>query len=358
MRIGLVIYGNLDTVSGGYIYDRMLVESFEKRGDIVKIISIPWRNYTRTLLDNFSNGLKKKLLQLDVDILIQDELVHPSLFILNHQIKSKIKYPIISLVHHLRSKEVHPARAKFFYRIIEKIYLKSINAFVFVSKATMKSVIDLVGDHAPHVIANPPGNRLSETLSAEEISTRLKVSNILRILFLGSVTPRKSLDTLINSLIQLPENAYSLSVVGSLEVAPKYVSEIKKSIIEFGIKDNVIFLGNIEDQKLVDVLKHHDVLVVPSSMEGFGMVYLEGMAFGLPAVATSGGASSEIITHNIDGIIIKQDDSKSLADFLQSIINDKEKLLKMSLAARKRYDKHPIWKNTAEKIRNFILELI
>ena len=44
MRIGLVIYGSLDTLSGGYLYDRMLDEHLRRQGDEVEIISLPWRN--------------------------------------------------------------------------------------------------------------------------------------------------------------------------------------------------------------------------------------------------------------------------------------------------------------------------
>ncbi len=52
MRLGLVIYGNLETISGGYLYDRKLVEHLERQGDQVEIISLPWRNYARHLGDN------------------------------------------------------------------------------------------------------------------------------------------------------------------------------------------------------------------------------------------------------------------------------------------------------------------
>ena len=41
MHIGLVIYGSLDTISGGYIYDRKLVEYLRSKGDVVEVISLP-----------------------------------------------------------------------------------------------------------------------------------------------------------------------------------------------------------------------------------------------------------------------------------------------------------------------------
>ena len=72
MKIGLLIYGSLDTVSGGYLYDRKLVEYLRAQGDTVEIISLPWRNYAAHLMDNFRFRLPPGL-----DLLIEDELNHP-----------------------------------------------------------------------------------------------------------------------------------------------------------------------------------------------------------------------------------------------------------------------------------------
>ena len=76
MKIGLIIYGSIDTMSGGYLYDRKLVGSLKKRGDQVEIISLPWRNYVAHLTDNFSFHLPRGL-----DLIIEDELKSSITFI-------------------------------------------------------------------------------------------------------------------------------------------------------------------------------------------------------------------------------------------------------------------------------------
>src|SRR5262245_58363835 len=57
LRIGLVIYGSLETISGGYLYDRKLVEHLQAQGHTVQLVSLPWRNYPRHLGDNLSKSL-------------------------------------------------------------------------------------------------------------------------------------------------------------------------------------------------------------------------------------------------------------------------------------------------------------
>ena len=87
MNIGLVIYGSLDLVSGGYLYDRLLVDHLRKRGARVEILSLPRRNYWRHLADNFSRRLPRAVEAMSPDLLLQDELYHPSLFHTNRRLK-------------------------------------------------------------------------------------------------------------------------------------------------------------------------------------------------------------------------------------------------------------------------------
>src|SRR5690349_19317164 len=148
MKIGLIIYGSLDTLSGGYLYDRKLVEFLRTQGDTVEIISLPWRNYAAHLTDNFTFKLPPGL-----DLLIQDELNHPSLIGAN---RGQHPYPIISLVHHLRCSELRPKWQNDLYRLVEKEYLKSVDGFIFNSQTTKGVVNGLMDHELPSVVAYPP----------------------------------------------------------------------------------------------------------------------------------------------------------------------------------------------------------
>ena len=364
MRIGLLIYGSLDTVSGGYLYDRMLVEHLRRQGDEVELVFLPWRNYPRHLGDNFSSNLQKRLDNLDVDVLVQDELCHPSLFRSNQRISKERRYPIVALVHHLRSSELHPAWQTRLYTAIERSYLRSVDGYIFNSLATRRSVAALQGlsspqaDERPWIVANPAGNRLETCLTKlpdeQEIARRAQWPGPLRLLFVGNLIPRKGLHNLLAALQQLPPETCTLTVVGSPDMDRDYARRIKRQMEHSRLDGSVSFSGPLEDRKLAAQMNASQVLVVPSSYEGYGIVYLEGMGFGLPAIGASAGGAGEIITHNKDGFLLPADDANTLAATLAELANDRQRLQTMGLAARQRYLAHPTWEQTCERLRAFL----
>jgi glycosyltransferase involved in cell wall biosynthesis len=354
MRLGLVIYGSLDTRSGGYLYDRKLVDYLRSQGDTVEVISLPWRNYAAHLTDNLwfrlgnlrqqAGGLHK------FDILIQDELNHPSLIFAN---RGKHPYPIISLVHHLRCSELRPDWQNTFYRLVEQKYLQSVDGFIFNSETTERVVNGLVESGKPGIVAYPPTDQFGEPISEEEIIHRAQTTP-LRILFLGNVIERKGLHVLLHALLRLSPSTFILDIVGSLTSDTIYARQVQKFIADNNLSSFIFFHGSLDKQSLSDKLRQSHVLAVPSSYEGFGIVYLEGMGFGLPAVGTTAGAAGEIIEAGRTGYLIEPNDSGSLAAHLRVLAEDRALLTRLSLEARQRYLRQPAWTETAAGIRNFL----
>ncbi len=363
MRLALLIYGSLETLSGGYLYDQMLVKALERRGDVVTVLSLPWRDYPNHLMDNFSPALYRQLAGLQVDILLQDELNHPSLFWLNQRLSrnavkvrqtSPLIKPVISIVHHLRCSEARPVWQNSLYRWVERRYLESVNGFIFNSRTTQKVVEGLIGSGKPSLVAFPGGDRLQPGLTEEEITIRAHQSGPLRILFLGSVIPRKGLHILLASLALIPKELWRLTIAGRLDVDRAYVEQIRRILANSCLRDCVEITGSIGDMELKHLLLSSQILAVPSSYEGFGIVFLEGMGFGLPVIATKAGAAPEMITHEQDGFLVEPGDVQALANHLQTVALDRNRLLALSLAAQKRYQDYPTWEQMMDRVRQYL----
>ena len=347
MKIGLVIYGSLDTLSGGYLYDRKLVDFLRAHGDTVEVISLPWRNYATHLTDNLTFRLPP-----DFDILIQDELNHPSLLAANLE---PHPYPVVSLVHHLRCSELRPNWQNVFYRLVEQQYLRGVDGFIFNSQTT-KGVVSGLVPPKPSVVAYPPTDRFGARVTEEEIIERA-VAPELRILFLGNVMFRKGLHTLIDAVRGL-KSKVRVDVIGSLTTEPGYAQAMRDKAAVHGLSSTVHFHGPLDNEPLIEKLKAAHVLVVPSSYEGFGIVYLEGMGFGLPAIGTTAGAAGEVIREGETGYLIPPGDSVALAERLSALASQRGLLVRLSHNALRRFRAQPTWDQTARAIRTFLIERV
>lgn len=358
MRIGLVIYDSLDIVSGGYLYDRMLVEYLRRHGEQVEIIAIPRRSYAFQLADNLSPRLCFRLAQAQVDLMLQDELNHPSLFWLNqrlNQLKQERGGPKnISIVHHLHSSEDHPGWQMKLYRWVERRYLHTIDGFIYNSQTTQQAVETLAGSPYPAIVAPPAGDLFQPAISPDDIQARAQQKGPLKLIFVGNIIPRKGLHTLLAALAEIPEDTAALTIVGKPTVNRRYTNSILEQLKESNLEKHVRFLGQLSQAHLAAEIRSHHLMVMPSSYEGFGIVYLEGMGFGLPAVGTTSGGAREIITHGQDGYLITSGDQTMLGRLLLDLHNDRHKLALMSVNARQRYLAHPTWEETCAAIHEFM----
>jgi glycosyltransferase involved in cell wall biosynthesis len=356
MRAGLIIYGSLDTLSGGYLYDRRLVEYLRGCGDTLEVFSLPWRNYARHLADNLSGDLQQRLRSAPLDILLQDELNHPSLLRLNRQLNGHVSYPIVSLVHHLRASERHAPGATEFYGWIERKYLASVDAFICTSETTRRAVSAALDrtELARSVVAYPAGDRFEHTLSPADIQRRAGQPRSLRVVFVGNVIRRKGLLVLLEALLKLPAGTCQLTVVGNTELDAAYM-RVVYHLLWVTHLPGVRLTGTVDDSALAAILAQSDVLVVPSEYEGFGIVYLEAMGFGLPAIGTTSGGAPEIIADGVNGYLVPPNDPAGVAHCLMGLATDRARLAKMSLAARERFLAQPGWNDSMARVHQALL---
>lgn len=358
MRLGLIIYGSLDTLTGGYLYDRMMVEHLRQQGDEVEVISLPWRTYAHHLSDNVSRQLWRRLSRARIDVLLQDELNHPSLVWINRRLQRVCRYPIVAIIHLLRCSEPRPAWQSRLYRWVERQYLRGIDGCIYNSQTTQAAVEKVVGTGRAGVVAYPGRDHLCATITAEQIAARARAVGPLQIVFIGNLSPLKGLHTLLQAVATLPADAWQLTVVGSLTMASAYVRAIRQQIAQAGLEGHVALLGAVPNDQVAAHLRRCHVLVMPSFYEAFGIAYLEAMSFGLPVIASTAGAAHELITPGHTGFLISPGDAETLAHHLHTWHGDRNRLLAMGLAARQRAMAHPTWAESVSRIRGLLQTLV
>ena len=346
MRVGLVICGDLSFPSGGFLYDRLLVEALRKAWDTVDVISLRWRSCGRGILANLEAPVRARLLGWDGDLLLQDELAHASLFMLNRTLRRAHRIPLISIVHHLRTSEGPAGRACGRFRGVERAYLRTASGFIFNSEATRRSVQELSGERCTGIVVTPGGDRLGPGLPEGDVLRRADEAGPLRVLFVGNLIPRKGLLTLIAALGLLEREQWRLTVIGSPDVDPACAAQARRAVRERGLQGSVRMCGMVDDEALASELRAHHVLAVPSMYEGFGIVYLEAMGFGVVPVGARTGGAAEVIRDGRSGCLVPPGDARALADTLRRLCEDRGLLRMLARGALARFREFPGWRET------------
>lgn len=182
----------------------------------------------------------------------------------------------------------------------------------------------------------------------DDIKSNLNLKNKLLIVTIGRLIPLKG----INKLIQLlPELRQDISLVVMGDGPERRNLELISSTI--GVKERVIFTGNINKQEVTNYLKLSDLFVLYSDGEFSPFVILEAMACGLPVVASKIGGLAEFIEDGKDGILVRPKDMDGLKDAILKVLQDDVLRLRLISNAYAKVSPYTLKKVTEETLDLF-----
>jgi phosphatidylinositol alpha-mannosyltransferase len=167
----------------------------------------------------------------------------------------------------------------------------------------------------------------------------------LNILFVGRPEERKGLPILLSAFNALVEHVPSrLTVIGAEE------EDVKRWLSDPDLLGSIDVRGRVSEEELWAELHAADVLCAPSlSGESFGMVLTEAFAAGTPVIASGIAGYSDVVTDGVDGLLVPPGDPQRLAEELQRVAHEPQRLAAMGAAARhsaKRY----AWPRIADQV--------
>lgn len=348
MNLSLSIYGELDTVSGGYRYDRELLSALEELGHRVSVRSLRQPPYPLAILRGL---IPLSDADRDKDLHLQDELCHPSLLIPNLLGRTR---PAVAIVHHLRSSERLSPLSRHAVQAIERAYLGTVDGFIFNSRSTWDSVEQLLGKSVEGVVAPPAWSGPPPPNRSHASFRRPDPAAPFQILFAGNLIRRKRLDSLLRAIALLPRQDFMLRVAGDPAADRRYTREILGLIGKLGLADQVAILGALTEDELSHEYQSADVLAVVSQHEGFGRVYLEAHAHGLPVIGARSGGAAEIVIDGVTGWLVDPDEPVRIAEHLNDLQAQPDLWAHMSASARERFDRHPTWPENAATIAEYL----
>jgi len=169
-------------------------------------------------------------------------------------------------------------------------------------------------------------------ISWSKVLPRKQPADKVRIGYMGQIEPIKGVDLLVQAFRCLERGKAELYIYGDLNKNPLYTRHL------FTLAKNnpaIRFMGPYDRTKLGQVLSTIDILVVPSIWyETFGLVIYEAFAGGVPVITSDIGAMKEAVRHDVDGLLFKVGDIHSLAEALQSVVNDPGHLQRLARGIR------------------------
>ncbi len=217
----------------------------------------------------------------------------------------------------------------------------SVDKLVSVSDFTRRKVLAWSNIPADRAIVIPnciqtegygPGPKRADLLARYGLVGRRIVLTVGR---LSANEQYKGHDELLEVFTKLPGELADVAylIVGDGDDRARLVAKAE----ELGIGDRVVFAGYVPDEDMIDHYRLADVFAMPGRGEGFGIVYLEALACGIPVIASSADASQEAVLGGTLGKIVDPNDSDALVEAIKGQL---ECPLQISAEALSTFDKN------------------
>ena len=332
LRVAWIIYGSLDQVSGGYIYDRLVVEHLRALGDTVTVVSLDPHGHSLPALSTD-----------DYDVVVGDELCFRELGTLFRTAPAGLRR--VLLIHHLTAWEYPAGPARDELLALETAAIDAADVCVATSDVTAARL-----QHerlAQNVaVAEPGADRFERAGSAAKKPARPR----LRLLFVGNILPRKRVLELAQAFVELASEQAELVLVGA-ELDPEYAQSVRAVLARGQVTDRVHWLGSLDATGVAEQLSLADALILPSALEGYGMVLSEALWMGVPIIAARVGAAEALASRSRAGLLFEPDDVRGLGMALTCFNKDRELRASLWDAAWQAAAQLPRWRDTALSVR-------
>lgn len=307
-RLTLIVAGRPDQLTGGYIYDRRIVEALQDLGIHVEVIGLdgrfPWPDdIARESLQRALGGCTDRSLVV-VDGLAASAM--PDVLAVHAH-----RLTLVALIHHPLGDETgldDDQRQTLLE--LECQALQSAAGIIVTSAFTRRRLIELgVADTRISVIE--PGITPAPVAAADNDAPRL--------LCIATLIPRKGQHLLLEALADLKSHDWHCDLVGDETRDERYTERLRDLISEHQLEQRVTLHGALPPEALEVHWQQSDLFVLPSFYEGYGMVITEALAHGLPVVTTTGGALADTLPASA-GLHVPPDDAQALREALRTLL--------------------------------------
>ncbi|MFG1462448.1 glycosyltransferase family 4 protein [Xanthobacter sp. DSM 24535] len=334
----LAFPGDLNLPTGGYAYDREVLRRFPV-GDVALTplelpsgFPVPSPQQIDNALSRLGGTAPETL--LFIDGLALGALPADRLAALNRRMVALVHHPLALEAGLSDGEQVRLAHS-------ERAALALCAHVVATSAATGRTLVQAYGVDPARLTIAVPGTARVQRAPAN--------GNPPRLLAVGSLIPRKGYDVLVAALGQLKGLAWSLTIIGSLDLHPETVAQVRALIAAHGLEERITLAGAQPAESLSAAFSACDLFVHASLYEGYGIVLAEALRHGLPMVCSTGGAAGETVPDHA-ALKVPPGDVEALAGALRICLLSPQERQRLANAASAAAEALPDWDQTAHCI--------
>ncbi len=333
-----------------FIFDRPYDSDFIFGKNVIPIVVPPPTRHPILWYIWFEWSVARILKKLKPDVFLSMD----NYCTLNTKIRTVLVQHDISFVHY--PKEV-PRLVHAYYKFFIPKFLKKADRIITVSEFCKRDILSAYKNISPKKITvafNGWREAFKPISDSEKENTRKTYTNgAPYFIYVGSINPRKNIDTLIKAFDMFKTNVSSevkLVLVGRVAWQKEKVMSAYKTS---KFKSDIIFMGYVESSLLPALLGSALALTYISLFEGFGVPIIEAMSCEVPVITSNCTAMPEIA--NNAALLVNPTDIDDVANALQNIYADVD--LRNQLIAKGKIRKNNFsWDTTAEIIQKIILD--
>ncbi|HXR93932.1 MAG TPA: glycosyltransferase family 4 protein [Steroidobacteraceae bacterium] len=344
-QLQFVLPGSLTEVTGGYQYDRRLIEGLRSLG---------WEITVHLLDGSFPfptsaalAGSKAVLASLPDEVLVLiDGLALGAMpdVVAAHADRLRL----VGLIHHplaLENGLTHAIAQRL--RGSEEAALRYVRHVIATSAFTRDGLASYGVASARISIVEPGTDEAPLAQGSEDDSCE--------ILCVANLIPRKGHDLLIEALRDLQHLKWRLTCVGSTTRSPQTAAELRCQIDAAGLGARIRMPGELDGAALEQCFGAADLFVLPTRHEGYGMVVAEAVAHGLPVLGTRTGAIPELVLPEA-GRVVPPNDAGALRDALSELLTEPHVLARFAKGARAARVRLPRWPQACAAAASVLIE--
>ncbi len=339
-RLALLLPGDPDTPTGGYLYDRQLVAGLRARGwDVeLRLLDASFPAPTAAALAGAAAALASLP---DGALAMVDGLAFGAMP--REAAAEAARLRLVALVHHPLAAEtgLDPDRARQL-RESESAALAAARAVIVTSPETAQALRADYGVAAAALTVIEPG---APDPSPPRGARR---AGALRLLCVATLVPRKGHALLLQALAARGGSDWTLDCVGSDRRDLACAQQLRELARTLRLEQQVRFRGELPQADLLAAYAAADLFVLPAWYEGYGMAVAEAVAHGLPVVATAVGAAPRVVGDEA-GLLVPPGDATALAAALRRVLDDAALRTRLAAGAARRARALPRWPDAARQ---------